>query len=227
MFGKWLAVSGAITLLALAGSGAEPASPGPLSPRDEQATFRVPKGFRVELVASEPEVVDPVAMAFDENGRIYVAEMHGYPNGGIATGQIGSGKIKLLEDANGDGIYEKATVFAEGLRFPTSVMPWRGGLLTANLADVDTQSLRLASLIRGREPVVIWNHARNVTRLPLAPLPQTPGIRAIEIVNGSPKDIDALRANREQLLTMRQHEHLPPGELREVREDDGLPRSGW
>ena len=77
-----------------------------------------------------------------------------------------------------------------------------GGLLTANLADVDTQSLRMASVIRGREPIVIWNHPRNVTRLPLAPHPQTAGVRAIELVNGAPKDIDNLRANHEQLVAM-------------------------
>src|SRR5262249_22623409 len=70
----------------------------PKSPKDELATFRVPKGFRVELVASEPQIVDPVAIVFDEDGRLYVAEMRGYPNAGVATGDIHSGKIKLLED---------------------------------------------------------------------------------------------------------------------------------
>jgi putative membrane-bound dehydrogenase-like protein len=109
---------------------------GPLSPREELATFRVPKGFRVELVASEPDVVDPVAMAFDEDGRLFVAEMRGYPNGGVATGNISSGRIKLLEDRDGDGVYEHSTVFADGLRFPTSVMPWKGGVLVANAPDL-------------------------------------------------------------------------------------------
>ncbi|HKI31118.1 MAG TPA: PVC-type heme-binding CxxCH protein [Gemmataceae bacterium] len=109
---------------------------GPLSPKEELATFRVPKGFRVELVASEPQVVDPVAMAFDEDGRLFVAEMRGYPNGGIAEGPITSGKIKLLEDKDGDGVYETATVYADGLRFPTAVMPWKGGLLVANAPDI-------------------------------------------------------------------------------------------
>src|SRR5262249_53479501 len=61
---------------------------GPLSPREELATFKVPKGFKVELVASEPDVIDPVAFAFDEDGRLFVAEMIGYPNGGVATGNI-------------------------------------------------------------------------------------------------------------------------------------------
>jgi putative membrane-bound dehydrogenase-like protein len=109
---------------------------GPLSPKEELATFRIPKGFRVELVAAEPEVVDPVAMAFDEDGRLFVAEMRGYPNGGVATGDITSGQIKLLEDRDGDGVYETATVFADGLRFPSGVMPWKGGVLVANAPDV-------------------------------------------------------------------------------------------
>ncbi len=135
----WACGLGPILLLALsAGAVAPPglAPKGPLSPREEQATFSVPKGFRVELVACEPEVVDPVAMAFDEDGRIFVAEMRGYPNAGIGTGAITSGRIKVLEDRDGDGYYETATLYADNLRFPTSVMPWRGGLLVANAPDL-------------------------------------------------------------------------------------------
>lgn len=108
----------------------------PLSSRDEQATFRTRPGWRVELVAAEPDVVDPVALAFDEHGRLYVAEMRGYPNAGVATGESRSGRIKRLEDRDGDGVYESATVFADGLRFPTSVMPWRGGLIVADAPDL-------------------------------------------------------------------------------------------
>ncbi len=108
----------------------------PLSPKQEQATFAVPKGFRVELVASEPDVIDPVAMAFDERGRIFVAEMRGYPNGGRGTGVIRSGQIRMLEDRDGDGFYETSTVWADGLRFPTGLMPWRGGLLACNAPDL-------------------------------------------------------------------------------------------
>src|SRR5438445_59208 len=81
-------------------------------------------------------VCDLVAIAFDENGRLFVAEMRGYPNAGVATGQIHSGKIKLFEDRDGDGYYEKSTTFAEGLRFPTSVMPWKGGVLAAVAPDL-------------------------------------------------------------------------------------------
>ncbi len=114
----------------------EPPPSKPLAPREEQLTFRLPKGLVIELVASEPDVVDPVAMAFDEQGRLFVAEMRGYPNGGVGTGAVTSGRIKMLEDVDGDGFFEKSTTYADGLRFPTSVMPYRGGLLVANAPDL-------------------------------------------------------------------------------------------
>jgi putative membrane-bound dehydrogenase-like protein len=107
-----------------------------LSPREELATFKLPKGLHAELVACEPSVVDPVAIAFDEAGRLYVAEMRGYPNAGVGTGKVSTGSIKLLEDRDGDGFFEHCTTFAEGLRFPTSVMPWKGGLLVAVAPDI-------------------------------------------------------------------------------------------
>ncbi len=78
------------------------------------------------------------------------------------------------------------------------------GLLTANLADVDTQGLRLAGFIPGREPIVIWNHPRQLGALPPASGPGTIGIRAMEIVNGAPKDAGRLRTNRQQIVTMAQ-----------------------
>ena len=68
----------------------------------------------IELVAAEPEVTSPVAIAWDEDGRLYVAEMIDYPVAPAA------GRIRRLEDRDGDGRYEHATVFAEGLPFPTA-----------------------------------------------------------------------------------------------------------
>lgn len=112
-----------------------PAVP-PRTPADEVKTFHLPPGLRAELVASEPNIVDPVAITFDEDGRLYVAEMLGYPNGGVGTGPITSGKIIRLEDRDGDGFYETATTFAEGLRFPTSMMAYRGGLLVSIAPDL-------------------------------------------------------------------------------------------
>jgi putative membrane-bound dehydrogenase-like protein len=108
----------------------------PLSPKDELATFKTLPGFKVELVASEPDVIDPVAMAFDEKGRLFVCEMRGYPNGGVATGEENRGRIRCLTDENGDGVYEKSVIFADKLRFPTGVLPWKGGVLVCNAPDL-------------------------------------------------------------------------------------------
>ena len=107
-----------------------------LSPAEELKTLKVLPGFKVELVASEPDVIDPVAMAFDEKGRLFVCEMRGYPNGGVATGKEHRGRVRCLTDENGDGVFEKSVVFAEGLRFPTGVMPWKGGVIVCNPPDL-------------------------------------------------------------------------------------------
>ena len=114
--------------------GTKPA--GPLSPKDEQGTFRLRPGYKIDLVASEPDVIDPVAMCFDERGRLFVCEMRGYPNGGVGTGTETRGRIKCLEDRDGDGVFETATTFAEGLRFPMGVTPWKGGLIVAVAPDI-------------------------------------------------------------------------------------------
>lgn len=108
----------------------------PLKANAERETFKLAKGMTIQLVTSEPNLVDPVAFSFDEDGKLYVAEMRGYPNGGIGSGTITSGSIRLLVDRDGDGVYEKATVFTEGLRFPMSVLPWKGGILVAVAPDL-------------------------------------------------------------------------------------------
>jgi putative membrane-bound dehydrogenase-like protein len=128
-----------LAVLSLLALRAEPPSlkpPALKSPQEEKATFQLHPGFKIELVACEPQIVDPVAMAFDQDGRLYVAEMRGYPNGGFGTGKITSGSIKLLEDRDGDGFYETATTFADGLRFPMSIQPWKKGILVAVAPDL-------------------------------------------------------------------------------------------
>jgi len=75
-------------------------------------------------------------MAFDEEGRLFVAEMRGYLNAGVGTGEISSGGVQVLGDEDGDGVYQTSSVYADNLRFPTGVMPWRGGLLVANAPEL-------------------------------------------------------------------------------------------
>lgn len=100
---------------------------GPLSPEDSLKYLQTEPGLHVELVAAEPMVVDPVAVAWDERGRMFVVEDRGYPTG-PGKGNPPLGQLVLLEDTNGDGKYDKRTVFADGLAFPNGVMPWRGGV---------------------------------------------------------------------------------------------------
>ncbi len=111
-------------------------APGALSPKEEQATFKLDARFKIELVANEPDVIDPVAMCFDEKGRMYVCEMRGYPNGGVGTGKETRGKIKRLEDRDGDGTFETAVTFAEGLRFPMGITPYKRGVIVAVAPDI-------------------------------------------------------------------------------------------
>jgi len=96
----------------------------PKSPRAALGSFRVANGFTVQLVASEPLVVDPVAIAFDEHGRLFVVEMRGYSE----DGDKNLGRIKLLHDDNQDGKYERFTVYASGLSWPTAVTCYKGGI---------------------------------------------------------------------------------------------------
>ncbi len=121
----------------LAGTTADlPKAPGPLSPKEEQASFKLPDGFKIELVASEPNIIDPVAMCFDEKGKLFVCEMRGYPNGGVGTGNESRGRIKCLIDSDGDGFFETAHIYAEGLRFPMGLQPYKGGLFVAVAPDL-------------------------------------------------------------------------------------------
>ena len=117
----------AVPALLLTSVLALPADPqegrGPLPPEQALRTLHVAEGYVVELVAAEPDVVDPVALAFDEAARLYVAEMRDYPLGPPA------GTIRRLEDTDGDGRMDRAVLFADGIAFPTGVLPWRGGLL--------------------------------------------------------------------------------------------------
>jgi mono/diheme cytochrome c family protein/glucose/arabinose dehydrogenase len=100
-----------------------PPSPVPLlSPEQEAATFKLPKGLKVEVVAAEPMVEHPVAMSFDGDGRIWVAQMRSYmPNVDGVGENTPDGRVSILEDTDGDGRMDKSTVFLDGLVLPRAV----------------------------------------------------------------------------------------------------------
>ena len=104
----------------------------PYSPEEALGTLQIEDGFRVELFASEPDVADPVAIEFDESGRIFVVENSGYP----LNVEGRAGRIKLLTDTDGDGRPDRATLFADGLTMHTGVMAWNGGILVTDAPDV-------------------------------------------------------------------------------------------
>ena len=102
---------------------------------DAKAAFRVEKGLTVELVATEPVVRSPSAIAWDESGRLFVAENTGYPVG-PKLGEAPMGKVVELRDANGDGRAEERIEFATDLDFPNGLMPWRGGWLVTDAPNL-------------------------------------------------------------------------------------------
>ena len=103
----------------------------PYTPAEALTTFTIEEGFRIEVFASEPMILDPVAMEFDEHGRVFVVEMPGYPLDVGATG-----RVKLLEDTNQDGFPDRATVFVDGLVLPTGVLRWKQGILVTDAPNV-------------------------------------------------------------------------------------------
>ncbi len=107
----------------------------PLDPAESLKAIEAAEGFRVELAAHEPQVVEPLSATFDENGRMYVAEFYGYPRQ-PRPGEAGTGRIRMLEDRDGDGYYETAQVFADKLVWPTGVAVWKGGLFVSAPPDV-------------------------------------------------------------------------------------------
>ncbi len=108
--------------------------PGPpLSPQEAISKMTVPEGFQVELVASEPDIVNPVAMTFDERGRVWITESLEYPRQEAGPGQD---RIKILEDTDADGKADKFTIFAEGFNIPSGIAVGHGGVWLANAPDI-------------------------------------------------------------------------------------------
>jgi putative membrane-bound dehydrogenase-like protein len=136
------------------------------SPAEAQKHFQAVDGFRMELVAAEPMVYDPVVAAFDEDGRLYVGEMRDYPFPGTKQSQHSPrwqgdqysvdeytpasasrrpitkagdkplGSIRLLQDRDGDGTFDESTVFADGLLWVAGIAPWKGGVFASAPPDL-------------------------------------------------------------------------------------------
>jgi uncharacterized protein len=101
----------------------------PLSAEESAKLIQVPVGFDLELFASEPDIINPIAMEWDERGRLWVVETVDYPNTVRDDKGVGDDRIKILEDTNGDGKADKVTVFAENLNIPTSMVFSNGGII--------------------------------------------------------------------------------------------------
>jgi putative membrane-bound dehydrogenase-like protein len=110
---------------------------GPLSADEALASFELEPEYRIELAAAEPLIRAPVAIAFDERGRLYVVENRGYPGPLEGAPQPPpQGVIALLEDSDGDGRFDTRTDFAGNLTYPNGIMPWNGGVFVSCAPDL-------------------------------------------------------------------------------------------
>jgi putative membrane-bound dehydrogenase-like protein len=107
----------------------------PRSPMDSRRSIRTQPGLEVELVASEPLIVDPVAIDWGADGKLWVCEMRDYPMG-LDNHWKPGGRVKILEDTDGDGHFDRATIFLDNLPFPTGVTAWRKGALICAAPDI-------------------------------------------------------------------------------------------
>ncbi len=117
----------------------QPTEP-PKSPEESQACFQIEPGYMIELVAAEPIITDPVAIDFDQLGRMFVAEYTDYPVGPKDPDALPLSQVVLLEDVDSDGRMDKRTVYAKHLKFCHSLMAFRDGIL----ACTETQIMYLA-----------------------------------------------------------------------------------
>jgi mono/diheme cytochrome c family protein/glucose/arabinose dehydrogenase len=145
-----------------------------LTAKEEQKTIVVPPGYHVELVASEPLVVDPIAIDFDADGRMWVLEMPGFmPDTSGKDSHEPINDVAVLEDTNGDGVMDKRTVFAEGFVLPRAIKALGGGrvlvgeppnlwLMTDTNGDLKADAKDLVSNTYGRAEGNIEHNANSL-----------------------------------------------------------------
>ncbi|GAB3921024.1 PVC-type heme-binding CxxCH protein [Mucilaginibacter myungsuensis] len=107
-----------------------------LSPAESQLLTQIPVGFKMQLFAAEPDIEKPIAMAWDEKGRLWILETIDYPNTVREDKGQGLDRIKICEDTNGDGKADKFTIFADKLNIPTSIVFARGGVIVSQAPDM-------------------------------------------------------------------------------------------
>ena len=108
--------------------------PGPaLSPEQAMGKMRLPPGFKVTLVASEPQIVNPTSFTFDDQGRIWITESVEYPRESAGPGQD---RIKILESTKHDGYFDKVSIYKDGLNIPCGVVIGNGGVYVTNSPDI-------------------------------------------------------------------------------------------
>jgi len=107
----------------------------PLTPAEELATFVLPEGFEIQLVASEPDIAKPMNMAFDRRGRLWVTSSAEYPIA-APTDRKATDTIKILEDTNGDGKADVIKTFADDLNIPMGIYPYKDGVICFSIPDI-------------------------------------------------------------------------------------------
>jgi putative membrane-bound dehydrogenase-like protein len=123
----------------------------PLSPQQSLEAIQLRPGFTAEVMAAEPLVTSPVAIAFGPDGRLWVAEMYDYPSGTDGKFQPG-GRIRVLSSSKGDWHYDQSTVFLDNIPFPTGLTIWRNGVLVCAAPDIlyaeDTKGTGKADVVK-------------------------------------------------------------------------------
>lgn len=144
----WLCLSLSVTSGAFAQKQVGPAGEFPryeaIEAGQTRQSFRLKNGFTLDLLAAEPLISSPVAVAYEENGVAYVVEMRDYPYTDKSTHEAWKenttdrpiGRIRQLIDRDGDGVFDESHIFADGLSWPTGVAVWKGGIYVTATPDV-------------------------------------------------------------------------------------------
>ena len=107
----------------------------PLTPAEQLEKFRLPEGFRIELVAAEPDIAKPMNLAFDVRGRLWVTDSVEYPYA-APLDRPGRDAVRIIEDIDRDGRYDRVKTFADGLNIPIGLYPWKHGVVVWSIPHI-------------------------------------------------------------------------------------------